>query len=38
MADKIRIGLIGGGNIAQNAHIPAYLNQDDVELGRDLRL
>ena len=30
--DKIRIGLIGAGNIAQNAHIPAYLNQKDVEL------
>lgn len=29
---KIRIGLIGAGNIAQNAHIPAYLKQDDVEL------
>lgn len=30
--DKIRVGLIGVGNIAQNAHIPAYLKQDDVEL------
>lgn len=29
---KIRIGLIGAGNIAQNAHIPAYLKQDDAEL------
>lgn len=29
---KIRIGLIGAGNIAQNAHIPAYLKQSDVEL------
>ncbi len=29
---KIRIGLIGAGNIAQNAHIPAYLKQDDMEL------
>lgn len=29
---KVRIGLIGAGNIAQNAHIPAYLKQDDVEL------
>jgi predicted dehydrogenase len=29
---KIRIGLIGAGNIAQNAHIPAYLKQKDVEL------
>ena len=29
---KIRIGLIGAGNICQNAHIPAYLKQNDVEL------
>lgn len=29
---KIRIGIIGAGNIAQNAHIPAYLKQDDVEV------
>lgn len=29
---KIRIGIIGAGNIAQNAHIPAYLKQQDVEL------
>lgn len=29
---KIRIGLIGAGNIAQNAHIPAYLKQEDAEL------
>lgn len=29
---KIRIGFIGAGNICQNAHIPAYLEQDDVEL------
>lgn len=29
---KIRIGLIGAGNICQNAHIPAYLKQKDVEL------
>ncbi|SHF35097.1 Predicted dehydrogenase [Caldanaerobius fijiensis DSM 17918] len=32
MTEKIRIGLIGAGNICQNAHIPAYLKQDDVEL------
>lgn len=32
MADKIKIGIIGAGNIAQSAHIPAYLAQDDVEL------
>lgn len=30
--DKIRIGLIGAGNIAQNAHIPSYLKQMDAEL------
>lgn len=29
---KVRIGIIGAGNIAQNAHIPAYLHQPDVEL------
>lgn len=29
---KIRIGLIGAGNIAQNSHIPSYLKRDDVEL------
>lgn len=29
---KVRIGLIGAGNICQNAHIPSYLKQDDVEL------
>lgn len=29
---KIRIGLIGAGNICQSAHIPAYLEQSDVEL------
>jgi predicted dehydrogenase len=29
---KIRIGIIGAGNIAQNAHIPAYLKQKDIEL------
>lgn len=32
MADKIRVGIIGAGNIAQSAHIPAYLAQHDVEL------
>ncbi|MFW6007049.1 MAG: Gfo/Idh/MocA family protein [Bacillota bacterium] len=30
--NKVKIGIIGAGNIGQNAHIPAYLNQDDVEL------
>jgi len=28
----IQIGLIGAGNIAQNAHIPAYLKADGVKL------
>lgn len=30
--NKVRIGIIGVGNIAQNAHIPAYLKRNDVEL------
>jgi predicted dehydrogenase len=29
---KIGIGLIGAGNIAQNAHIPSYLKQEDAKL------
>ena len=29
---KIKIGIIGAGNIAQNSHIPAYLKQDDAEI------
>ncbi|HZK34335.1 MAG TPA: Gfo/Idh/MocA family oxidoreductase [Bacillota bacterium] len=29
---KIKIGLIGAGNIAQNAHIPAYLKMKDARL------
>lgn len=32
MSKKIKIGIIGAGNIAQNAHLPSYLKQDDVEL------
>lgn len=32
MDKKVRVGIIGVGNIAQNAHIPAYLKQKDVEL------
>jgi predicted dehydrogenase len=32
MKDKIRIGIIGAGNIARNAHIPAYLKQENVEV------
>lgn len=30
--NKIGIGLIGAGNIAQNAHIPSYLKQEDARL------
>lgn len=30
--DKIRIGIIGAGNIAQNAHLPSYLKLNDVEI------
>jgi len=30
--DKLRIGIIGAGNIAQNAHLPVYAARDDVEL------
>ena len=29
---KFRMALIGAGNIAQNAHIPAYKRMDDVEI------
>lgn len=29
---KIRVGFIGAGNICQNAHIPAFLEQKDAEL------
>lgn len=29
---KLRIGLIGAGNICQSAHIPSYLKCDNVEL------
>ena len=32
MKDKIRIGIIGAGNIARNAHIPAYLKLENVEV------
>jgi predicted dehydrogenase len=32
MGKKIRIGIIGAGNIAQNAHIPAYVENEDAEL------
>lgn len=30
--NRIRIGILGAGNIAQNAHIPSYLKQKDVEI------
>ncbi len=29
---KIKIGIIGSGNIAQNAHIPSYLKMEDAVL------
>jgi predicted dehydrogenase len=32
MADKIGIGIIGAGGIAEHAHIPGYLQQPDVRL------
>lgn len=32
MLKKVRIGIIGAGNIAQSAHIPAYLKNPNVEL------
>ncbi|MEG0768071.1 MAG: Gfo/Idh/MocA family oxidoreductase, partial [Clostridia bacterium] len=30
--EKMRIGIIGAGNIAQSAHLPAYQKRDDVEI------
>lgn len=30
--NKLRMGLIGAGNIAQSAHLPAYAKRDDVEV------
>ncbi len=30
--EKLRIGLIGAGNIAQSAHLPAYAKRDDVSV------
>ena len=32
MAEKIRIGIIGAGNIAQSSHLPVYVKHADVEL------
>ncbi len=29
---KIKIGIVGAGNIAQNAHLPVYMKRDDVEI------
>lgn len=30
--DKIKVAIVGAGNIAQSAHLPAYLKRNDVEL------
>ncbi|MGI6239473.1 MAG: Gfo/Idh/MocA family protein [Christensenellales bacterium] len=30
--EKIRVGIIGAGNIAQSAHLPVYQERDDVEV------
>ena len=30
--EKLRIAILGAGNIAQNAHLPVYMERDDVEL------
>jgi len=30
--EKLRIGIVGAGNIAQSAHLPAYMERDDVEI------
>lgn len=30
--EKLRIGIIGAGNIAQNAHLPVYKERDDVQV------
>ena len=32
MQQKIRIAIAGAGNIAQNAHLPAFMKRDDVEV------
>ena len=29
---KVKIGVIGCGNIANNAHIPSYLNNSEAEI------
>ncbi len=30
--EKLRIGIVGAGNIAQSAHLPAYAKRDDIEI------
>lgn len=30
--NKYRVGIVGAGNIAQNAHLPAYMKREDVEI------
>jgi len=30
--EKIRVGIVGAGNIAQSAHLPVYVKRDDVEV------
>ncbi len=30
--EKIRVGIVGAGNIAQSAHLPVYVERDDVEV------
>ncbi len=30
--NKLRIAIAGAGNIAQSAHLPAYIQRDDIEL------
>ena len=32
MSERIRIGIIGAGQIAQNAHIPGYKAQENLEV------
>ncbi|MDO4741427.1 MAG: Gfo/Idh/MocA family oxidoreductase [Eubacteriales bacterium] len=29
---KVKVAIIGAGNIAQNAHLPVYMQRDDVEI------
>ena len=30
--EKLRVGIIGAGNIAQSSHLPVYAERDDVEV------